>query len=85
MENNITAISVKEATAEEVRALMARRRITQRQLSADLGWSAPYLSRRVTGETEFSVYELITVCLALDADPVDVLTVVARPRALAAA
>lgn len=44
--------------AEEVRALMARRRINGVQLSKEIGRSNMYLSRRLNGSTPFDVDDL---------------------------
>ena len=50
-----------ERTAGAVRAELARRRITGRQLARDLGWPHTNLNRRLTGETPFRVDELHTI------------------------
>jgi transcriptional regulator with XRE-family HTH domain len=47
--------------AEEVRALMARRRISGVQLSKEIGRSHVYLSRRLNGHTAFDVDDLEAV------------------------
>lgn len=44
--------------AEEARALLARRRVSGRQIGKMLGWSPAYLSRRLTGQIPFSVADL---------------------------
>lgn len=53
------------AVAEELRALMARRRITVASVAKDLGWGQMYLSRRLNGQVPFSVGELIGLARSL--------------------
>lgn len=48
-----------------IRAEMARRGVTQSQLAADAGFSQPALSRRLTGEAEWSVAEIYQLADAL--------------------
>lgn len=47
-----------QQVAGEVRALLARRRISGKQLAAHLGISQFAVSRRLRGETPFSIDEL---------------------------
>lgn len=58
--------TVREQVAEEVRALLARRRLTARAAARDLGWSAMYLSRRMTGAAPFTVDDLAALSELLD-------------------
>lgn len=46
------------AVAEEIRAHMARRRLSQVYTAAQLGISTSSMSRRLQGESEFTVSEL---------------------------
>ena len=55
---NTETASVQDQVAEEIRALLARRRISARKVSMDLGWSPAYLSRRLTSQTSFSIADL---------------------------
>jgi transcriptional regulator with XRE-family HTH domain len=48
-----------------LRAEMARRSITQVRLAAMTGISQPALSRRLTGEAEWTLTEIISVAEAL--------------------
>ena len=50
--------SASERVAAEVRAALARRKISTRQLAADLGASQSHTARRVTGKVPFSLDEL---------------------------
>jgi len=58
--------------AEEVRALMARRRVSQQTLATALGVSQAAVSRRTTGLVPFSVSQLCVVAEVLEV-PVDTL------------
>lgn len=51
----------REATAANVRALLARHRWTQIDLAHLLGYSQTTVSRRVTGEVPFDVDELAII------------------------
>lgn len=50
-----------ECTAANVRAELARRRISGRELARGIGWSAPTTFRRLRGDTPFTIDELIAV------------------------
>jgi len=62
MKTNATAASV----AGEVRAAMARRRISQTALADALGMSQAAISRRLTGALPFDVAELSAIAEILD-------------------
>ena len=51
----------REAVAEEVRALMGRRRVSGTRLAKALGMSQSALSRRLNGEHPFDIDELFAV------------------------
>jgi len=53
--------SYNERVSAEIRAEMARQKITQNVLAQRLGWSRAALSRRVTGGTGWTVNELQAV------------------------
>jgi transcriptional regulator with XRE-family HTH domain len=61
MKTNATAASV----AGEVRAAMARRRISQTALAEALGMSQAAISRRLTGTIPFDVAELSAIATIL--------------------
>ena len=44
--------------AGEVRAHLARARLSGRQAALQLGWTQPYMSRRLTGDIPFDVADL---------------------------
>ena len=52
--------------AAEIRAEFARRRISGRQAAKQLGWTGPYLSRRLTGAVPFDVNDLAAIAELLD-------------------
>lgn len=52
------SVRLQDRVAEEVRALLARRRLSAAKASQQLGWSAQYLSHRMTGRTVFDVADL---------------------------
>lgn len=62
MPTNLPAIRV----ADEVRAAMARKRVSQTKLADILGISQAAVSRRLTGEVAFDVNELSVLAGALD-------------------
>lgn len=64
---------VSHTVADNVRAEMARRKVSQRAMAEALGTSQPALSRRLTGEVAFDVVELASVAQLLGMDPRDLL------------
>lgn len=62
--------------AEEVRALLARRKISQRSLAINMGWQQSQISRRLSGITPFTAAELVELADALE---VPVETLYGRP------
>lgn len=52
------ALDLAARVAAEVRAEMARQRVTQETMAESLGWSQQKFSRRVTAEIAFDVAEL---------------------------
>ena len=49
---------LRQRVAEEVRVAFARKRVSVNAASKALGWSQPYLSRRVNGQIPFNVDDL---------------------------
>jgi transcriptional regulator with XRE-family HTH domain len=64
----MTPDEVDEVIAENVRAARARRRMTQEDLAADLGWVRPAVTRLEAGKRRLSVYEASALCAALGID-----------------
>lgn len=65
MSDNSTG-RVREMVAEEVRVLLARRRLSASELARQIGVTQPYISRRLTGDTPFDVDDLERIADALD-------------------
>lgn len=74
METGITADrQLRETVAEEVRALLARRRLNGAKLAAAIDRSEMYVSRRLRGETAFDLDDLDRIARVLDVEVVDLL------------
>lgn len=58
--------AIQEAIAEEVRALLARRRLSGNRAAMRLGWKQTYLSRRLTGAVPFDVADLMAIANLLE-------------------
>lgn len=69
-----------QAVPGNVRAEMARRRVTQAQLAEALGKTQQAVSARLNGRVAFDVNELHTVAEVLDIDVTDLLTAGARTQ-----
>ena len=67
-----------EYVAGEIRANLARRRITGRDLAAKLRVSRSWVSYRLTGTTEISLSDLEQIAAALEVDVSDLLPRPAR-------
>lgn len=68
MENGTrTASHLREGVAEEVRALLARKRLSGAKLAQTIGRSEMYVSRRLRGETAFDLDDLERIAAALGA------------------
>lgn len=63
--------ALRSQVAEEVRALMGRRRISGVKLAKALGRSQPYVWRRLSGETAFDVDDLQALARILNVSVVD--------------
>ena len=60
-----TAQRLRLEVAEEIRAWMARRRISGVKLAEQIGRTQPYVSRRLNGEVAFDVDDLEHIAAAL--------------------
>lgn len=67
------ATAATQAVADTVRAEMARRRYTQRDLATLLGMSQSSLNRRMTGAQPWDVEELTAVARLFEMDVRDLL------------
>lgn len=64
--------------AEEIRALMARRRISGVALAVKIDRSQSYVSRRLTGDVAFDLDDLERIAAVLGVTPTDLLPLAAR-------
>lgn len=72
-DNVATDVRLRERVAEELRALLGRRRISHSALAAQLGVSQMYVSRRLNGETAVDMDDLERISQILQITPLDVL------------
>ena len=56
------------AFAGEVRAVLARRRITTKQLALDTGLSSTYVGKRLRDESPFTLNDVEVICAVLGAN-----------------
>lgn len=56
------------AISEEIRVVMARRRVTAKQLAERSGMSANYLGKRLRDESPFNSNDVEAICEALGED-----------------
>jgi len=66
--------SLRLTLAGEVRAVMARRNVTQRDIADLLGLSQPSISERLRGQVPWTVEELVAVADHLDTSVAALLT-----------
>lgn len=64
-----------DSTADRVRAELARRRVSGRDLAVALGWSERTTRRRLAGHVAFTVDELTAVAQHLGLPPAELLPV----------
>lgn len=55
-----------QVVTEEIRAQMARKRVSQHALANRLGWTQAYLSRRLTGDVSLSFDDAEVIAAELD-------------------
>lgn len=60
------ATAYNSRVAREIRQVLADAERSQGDLAAALGWSVPYLSRRLTGRVSFSLDNIEQIAIALD-------------------
>lgn len=66
-------LSLNRSIASEIRAMLARREITQGAFARQCGWSIAFFSRRMNGEVPFNTDEIERIAKELDI-PLDQLT-----------
>ena len=79
-----TTRTYSHAVAEEVRAMMGRRRVTGKQVAAAIGVSQPQASARINGAVAWSVDDVYAVAALLDCKVADLLPDATRQYGLAA-
>lgn len=65
-----------ETVVGEIRAEMARRRLTQGKMANRLGHNQQWVSRRLSGEVPMTLQDFLAVCGALDVEPDRILSTV---------
>lgn len=65
-----TSAGLREKVAEEVRVLLARKRMSGAALAAAIGKSEMYVSRRMRGEIAFDLDDLQSIAAVLKVQPV---------------
>lgn len=65
--------SLSARAAEEIRAMLGRKRVTGRELARRLDVSSPWVSQRLTGHTEIGLNDLELIAAALDVEVSDLL------------
>lgn len=65
--------TLSDRLAEEIRALLARRKISGRELARQLDVSPSWISYRLTGQQPIDVNDLAAIAEALGIQPVDLL------------
>lgn len=66
--------TLREQVAEEVRALLARRRMSASGLARELKVSQTYVWRRLTGETAFDLDDIERIARVLNVEPSDLMS-----------
>lgn len=68
-----TATRLRHGIAEEVRVLLARKRMSATRLAQELGWTQQYISRRMVGDQAFDADDMEQIARALGVEPHDLL------------
>ena len=63
--------SLAEAVAEEIRALMGRKRVRNVEIARGMEVSEPYISRRLSGEVALDLNDLEHIARILDVQVTD--------------
>lgn len=65
--------TLRELVAGELRATLARKRISAAELARRLGWSQSYTARRVDGRNAIDMDDLQRIAEVLEVEPADLL------------
>jgi len=71
--DTVSARSLREQTSEEIRALLARRKMNASDLARTIGATQPYVSRRLTGAVAFDLDDLEKIARVLEVAVTDLL------------
>jgi transcriptional regulator with XRE-family HTH domain len=71
--------TLSEQVAEEIRAMLGRKRVTGRELARRLGVSQPWVSQRLTGHQEIGLNDLERIADALDVEVAELLPLDDQP------
>ncbi len=83
MDNSQDRQATQDSVAAEVRAELARQRMSGRRAAAALGWTPPYLSRRLSGDVPFDIADLTALARLLDVPASNFLAVITGVRTAA--
>lgn len=72
-DNTTVGVKLHEYVAEEIRALLARKRMSATSLARTLQVSQTYVWRRLTGETAFDLSDLEKIAAVLEVEVADLL------------
>jgi len=73
MSTTSTDARLSERVTEEVRAVLARRRVSATELARRMGVTQSYLARRMTGVQPLDLNDLDKIALALEIEAIDLL------------
>lgn len=76
--------TLREEAAGELRALLARRRISASELGRRLGWKQSYMARRIDGRVALDLDDLQAIAAALEVPVLDLLPRSAKEPPVAA-
>jgi transcriptional regulator with XRE-family HTH domain len=71
--HTVVKVRLREVVAEEVRALLGRKRMTGGALATAIGRSEMYVSRRLRGEIAFDMDDLSAIAEVLGVEPRDLM------------
>lgn len=68
-----TAGRLRELTAGELRATLARKRISAAELARRMGWAQSYMARRIDGRVALDIDDLEAIARILEVNIIDLL------------
>lgn len=70
---NPSPTTVSESIAAELRGALGKAEMSRRALAGKLGVDPMWVTRRLTGQTELSVQDVVRICGELNIDPMPLL------------